>query len=160
MRPQNRSKWVLVGWVGLCLLAGMLGSLVTTPKIGTWYALLIKPWGNPPTWVFGPVWTTLYVLMGIAAWIIWKNDEEDGRSLALKLFAFQLGLNAMWSFLFFGMENPGAALINILVLWALILATTFAFQRISHAAAALLVPYLMWVTFASYLNCGIWLLNS
>jgi translocator protein len=160
MRPQDTSKWALVGWVGLCLVAGLLGSLATSSKIGTWYAALMKPWGNPPPWVFGPVWTALYVLMGIAAWLVWKNQDEIGRRQALTLFAFQLVLNALWSVVFFGMENPGAALINIAVLWALILATTFAFRRVSHLAAWLLAPYLAWVTFASYLNCGIWLLNS
>ncbi len=120
----------------------------------------MKPWGDPPPWVFGPVWIALYVLMGIAAWLVWRRQDEAGRRLALMLFAFQLGLNALWSFVFFGMENPGAALVNIGVLWAVILATTFAFRKISQLAAWLLLPYLAWVSFASYLNCGIWLLNS
>jgi len=160
IRPQNITKWALVGWVGLCLLAGLLGSLATSSKIGTWYATLMKPWGNPPPWLFGPVWTTLYVLMGVAAWLIWKDDGEAGRRSALKLFLTQLSLNAMWSFVFFGLERPGAAFVNIVILWALLLATTFAFRRISHLAGWLLVPYLAWVSYASYLNGGIWWLNT
>lgn len=154
-----RRYWPLAGWVVLCLSAGALGSFATTPKIPTWYASLEKPPGNPPSWVFGPVWTTLYVLMGVAAWLVWQRPQSEVRRLALRMFLIQLVLNCLWSFLFFGWERPGAAFLEIVVLWVTIVATTGLFFHLSKPAGWLMIPYACWVSFASYLNLAIWRLN-
>lgn len=138
---------------------------------GDWYAQLRKPPGNPPGWVFGPVWTVLYTLMAVAAWIIWRSTgrgEDAGRNddfarhrrTALALFFIQLALNAAWSPLFFGLRRPGWAMIDLCAMWLAIAATLAAFRRVNTAAAILLVPYLAWVTFAGYLNFMIWRLND
>ena len=146
-------------------LAGVIGSLFTAPAIGTWYASLIKPPLNPPSWVFGPVWTTLFALMGIAAFLVWSSyakasaDKKKGIKVALILFGIQLGLNTLWSIIFFGLHSPGGALVEIVFLWLAILATIIAFYKISKPAAWLLVPYILWVSFAMYLNYSIWVLN-
>jgi tryptophan-rich sensory protein len=149
----------LVISIALCLTAGGLGSIATSAKIPTWYATLAKPSWNPPNWVFAPVWTTLYVVMGVAAWLIWTRRDQLGAKLALGLFGVQLALNTLWSFLFFGMENPGAAMVEIVLLWIATVATIITFRKISTAAAWLLTPYLLWVSFASTLNFAIWRLN-
>lgn len=150
--------WILVAFLLVCLAAGLLGSLATAPQIPTWYATLAKPSWNPPNWIFAPVWTTLYVLMGIAAWLVWRKRGFRGRTAVL--FWSQLVLNALWSILFFGLENPGGAFVEVVLLWVLILATVRDFARVSKAGAALLAPYLAWVTFASALNLAIWRLNG
>jgi tryptophan-rich sensory protein len=141
-------------------LAGVVGSFFTTSAIPSWYSEIIKPVLNPPGWIFGPVWTALYILMGIAAYLVWKNgwEKSDVRT-ALGVFGIQLILNATWSIIFFGLQNPGAAFIEILSLWLTILATIIAFSKISRQAAWLLAPYIVWVTFAAYLNYSIWFLN-
>ncbi|MEO5924851.1 MAG: TspO/MBR family protein [Bryobacteraceae bacterium] len=154
-----RNKLALVGWIALCLAAGGLGSLATSAKIPTWYATLAKPSWNPPNWLFAPVWTTLFVLMAVAAWMVWTRRAQASASAALVLFAVQLVLNTLWSFLFFGAENPGAAMLEIVVLWIAIAATIWTFRKISSPAAWLLAPYLAWVSFASCLNYAIWQLN-
>ncbi len=144
----------------VCQLAGIIGTVFTTPAIPTWYAGLVKPALNPPSWVFGPVWTLLYALMGIAAFIIWeKGFGRKDVKVALGLFALQLALNAIWSPIFFGLQNPGLALIVIAFMWIAIVFTIISFSRLSKIAAWLLVPYLAWVSFASYLNASIWMLN-
>jgi benzodiazapine receptor len=145
--------------IAICLAAGGLGSIATSAKITTWYATLAKPTWNPPNWVFAPVWTTLYVMMAVAAWFIWTRRDQPGARLALGLFGVQLALNTLWSFLFFGMENPGAAMFEIVLLWIALVATIAAFREISPVAAWLLTPYLLWVSFASCLNFAIWRLN-
>lgn len=144
----------------VCELAGIIGSLFTFSAIPTWYATLAKPALNPPAWVFGPVWTTLYALMGIAAFIVWKKglDRSDVRK-ALSVFGFQLILNALWSIIFFSLQSPGWALVNIAVLWISIVCTMVLFYKISRPAMWLLAPYILWVSFASYLNYSIWILN-
>ena len=140
--------------------AGIIGSLFTASAIPGWYASLIKPQLAPPNWVFGPVWTTLYALMGIAAFLVWKRGLERREvKTALAIFVGQLALNTLWSIIFFGLKNPGAAFIEIILLWLAILATIIAFAKISKPAAWLLVPYLLWVSFAGYLNYAIWALN-
>ncbi len=148
--------------IAICIseLAGIVGSVFTAPAIDGWYAELAKPAFNPPAWVFGPVWITLFALMGIAAFLIWMKglDRRDVR-IAIGIFIGQLLLNTLWSFIFFGLQNPGAALVEIGLLWFAILATTVAFARISKPVAWLLLPYLLWVSFASYLNYAIWSLN-
>ncbi len=165
MKPNNFFKLVIA--IVVSELAGIIGSVFTAPSIDSWYATLAKPELNPPNWIFGPVWTTLYFLMGIAFFLIWKqhsNILENVRmlrkwKLAITIFFFQLTLNVFWSIIFFGLRNPGAALIEIIVLWFAILWMIFAFYRISRPAAYLLLPYILWVSFASYLNYSIWTLK-
>ncbi len=154
--------WQVVGLIvaiGVCFAAAGLGNLATTPKIPNWYADLEKPWFNPPAWIFGPVWSALYLMMAVAAWLVWRQGGFRNALGPLTLFGIQLALNTLWSFLFFGMQNPGAAAIEILFLWAAILATLIAFAKRSRSAAILLAPYLAWVTFATVLNITIWSMN-
>ena len=152
--------------IAISELAGIIGSIFTASSVASWYAGIIKPALNPPSWVFGPVWTILYALMGIAAFIIWKkldsNPEIEIRKkvkIALIIFFFQLLLNTSWSIIFFGLQSIGGALIMILFLWFAILATIITFHKISRPAAWLLVPYILWVSFAIYLNYSIWILG-
>lgn len=140
--------------------AGILGSVFTASNVGGWYTTLAKPELNPPAWVFGPVWTTLYTLMGIAAYLVWRKIDAPGAKLALTLYGVQLALNALWSILFFGLHSPGGALVEVVFLWLTILATIIAFAKISKSAAWLLVPYILWVSFAMYLNYMLWMLNQ
>jgi tryptophan-rich sensory protein len=147
----------LVLWIALSLSAGLIGSRFMP---GEWYAGLAKPSWNPPNVVFGPVWTVLYLAMGVAAWLVWKRAGFQGAPWALGLFGVQLALNALWSFLFFGLQAPFVAFVEIVVLWLAILATTVAFWRVSTAAGVLLLPYLAWVAFAAALNLTLWRLNT
>jgi benzodiazapine receptor len=141
--------------------AGGIGSLFTFKVIPTLYAGLKKPPYTPPNWVFGPIWTTLYILMGISVFLVWqKGLATDGAMLAFTLFWIQLALNALWSVIFFGMKSKGGGVIIIIVLGLLILATIITSFRISGWSGALLVPYIVWVSIASYLNIGVWLLNK
>ena len=154
---------MLIGLVGLCLLAGAVSGKLTADNVGSWYRTLARPPGSPPNWVFGPIWTTLYVVMGIAAWRVWRHVANIGeRPLAydaLMLWGWQLAVNALWPAIFFGLHAPAAALLVILVLLALIALTIRAFARIDRPAAALLLPYLAWSSYATYLNAGFWWLN-
>ncbi len=150
------SLLVLAAFIALCLLAGGLGGWVTAANVKTWYPTLIRPTGTPPDWVFAPVWTTLYILMGTAAWRIWRT-AGGGRPLAL-WFA-QLAANAIWTPVFFGAHRLGFALAIILALLALIGATIAAFRRRDALAAGLLVPYGLWTCYATYLNAGFAWLN-
>ena len=157
----QRTRWIgLIIFIVVCLGVGGLGAIATTPEIDTWYRTLDKPSWNPPDFVFGPVWTTLYVLMAIAAWLVWRPAGFRAAAVPLSLFAFQLGLNLLWSWIFFGMHRPGYAFAEIVVLWMAIVATTFTFLRPSKPAAWLMSPYLAWVTFATALNFAIWQLNA
>lgn len=150
----------LVVAIALCVLAGSIGSAFTTPAIPAWYATLVKPSFSPPNWLFAPVWTTLYILMGISVWLVWESRvKKRARRLGLNMFAVQLFLNVTWSIVFFGLQSPGWALVNIAALWLAIVWTIKVFYQISKPAAYLLVPYLLWVSFASYLNYAIWVLN-
>ncbi len=165
MKLNNFFKLIIT--IVVSQLAGVIGSVFTTSAIPTWYAGLVKPALNPPAWVFGPAWTTLYALMGIALFLVWRqhsNILENVRMLriwrvSIAAFFVQLFLNAIWSIIFFGLQNPGWALIDIVVLWLAIVWTMFIFYKISKPAAYLLVPYILWVSFASYLNYSIWMLN-
>ena len=140
--------------------AAGIGSLFTFKAIPTWYAGLKKPPYTPPNWAFGPVWTTLYILMGISVFLVWqKGLATPGVMLAFTLFWVQLAFNALWSVIFFGRKSKGGGVIVIAILWLLILATMIASFRVSVWAGALLVPYIVWVSIASYLNVGIWILN-
>jgi len=151
----------LVTAVVLSELAGIVGSIFTTPSITGWYAGIVKPALNPPAWVFGPVWTTLFALMGIAAFLVLKKGwERRNVRTALGIFAGQLVLNTLWSIIFFGLHSPGGAMVEIVFLWLTILATIIAFAKISKPAAWLMLPYILWVSFAMYLNFAIWTLNA
>ena len=145
--------------IGLCLAASAIGALATASSVRDWYPSLNRPSWNPPDSVFGPVWTLLFVMMGVALWLVWQRRDQPGASVALGLFGLQLTLNVLWSVLFFGMRRPDLAFAEILVLWLAIAATSWAFKRHSKLAAGLLLPYLAWVSFASLLNFTIWRLN-
>jgi len=144
----------------LCLSAGAIGSFFTVAAIPEWYATLQKPSFSPPNWVFGPAWTLLYILMAIAVAMVWqKGLRNPPVRKALVFFLLQLILNTFWSCLFFGLRSPLYGLVDILFLWGMILVTIAQFSKVSVPAALLLVPYLLWVTFATGLNLGIFLLN-
>ena len=143
-----------------CLCAGAIGSIFTAPAIPTWYAALEKPPFNPPNWLFAPAWTTLYLLMAISAFLIWRRDLDNRQvKIALIIFLVQLILNALWSAAFFGLESPLYGIIVIVALWVAILLTILKFFRISLLAGWLLLPYIGWVTFAAILNIYIFILN-
>jgi tryptophan-rich sensory protein len=139
--------------------AGMIGSIFTAQSVDTWYVTLAKPMFNPPSWVFAPVWTLLYIMMGVAAYLIWRNRTVTGAREALGLYGVQLVFNAGWSMVFFGLRDPSVAFVVIIMLLVLIMATSMRFWRINTWAGALLLPYILWVSFASYLNYMIWQLN-
>ena len=149
----------LVLFVGLCLGVGALGAAVTDTSLSTWYPTLVKPSFNPPNWVFGPVWTTLYVLMAIAAWRVWRTTDRDTARGPLALFVLQLAVNLGWSVAFFGLREIGLAVAVIIALDLLVLATALAFRRIDRLAALLLLPYLAWIAFATVLTIALWRLN-
>jgi tryptophan-rich sensory protein len=158
MRLNNFLKLVIA--IVVSELAGIVGSVFTVSSIPTWYATLQKPSFSPPNWIFGPVWTTLYFLMGIAVFLVWKKGlERKDVKIALGVFGGQLVLNALWSIIFFGLHNPFWAFVEIIVLWLAILWTMFAFYKISRPAAYLLLSYILWVSFAAYLNYSIWIIN-
>jgi translocator protein len=151
------APWLaLVGFVGLCLLVGAADAAVTQPAMRGWYLSLAAPPGTPPRWVFAPICTVIYVLVGTAAWLAWG---APGHRRALRLWGWQLLVNALWAPCFFGLHAPAAACVIIVALLALITATTVAFLRLSAAAGVLLFPYLLWTCYATYLNAGFWLLN-
>lgn len=162
--PKPREWARLLGWLALPLAVGGLSGLVTASGVTGWYQTLVAPSFAPPDWLFGPVWTGLYLTMGLAAYLAGRaarassGGEEAGR-LATTLFVVQLALNGLWSLLFFGLQSPGLALAEILLLWLAIGATVRQFQRLSNPAAALLLPYWAWVTFAAVLNGAFWWLN-
>jgi benzodiazapine receptor len=152
--------WKLIISVLTCLSAGFIGSIFTTPSIPNWYTTLNKPSFNPPNWLFAPVWTTLFILMGTAAFLIWRKGlKKKEVKNALIIFLLQLVFNTLWSFLFFKFHSPFWALVDIAVLWALILLVLIKFWKISKTAGILLIPYLLWVSFASFLNYAIYRLN-
>lgn len=144
-----------------CLAIGYLSGMVTRESITTWYPTLIKPVFNPPNWIFAPVWTVLYIMMGVAGGMVWNRIETDEANVkrGFMFFIIQLGLNALWSYLFFGLHNPLLALTEIVLLWLMIFETYNQFKKIDKTAALLLLPYLGWVSFATVLNAGIWWLN-
>lgn len=150
----RRDIVAFVVFVGLVALAAFVGA---GSQPGPWYEALDKPPLNPPNWVFGPVWTVLYVFIAVAGWLVWRAGPES--KTPLTLWGVQLVLNGLWSVLFFGWERPGLALIDICVLLAVLILTTAAFWRVRRLAGALFLPYTLWVAFAAYLNAGIWLLN-
>ncbi len=157
---KNNNIVKLVACIAVCEIAGAIGAIFTFPAIETWYAGLQKPSFSPPNTVFGPVWTILYLLMGVSLYLIIKKGIKARQEKeAVIIFGVQLGLNFLWSILFFGLKSPLFALADIALLWVAILATIIAFFRISKKAAFLLVPYLLWVSFALVLNFTILILN-
>ena len=150
----------LIASIVICFLAGALGSFFTSSSIPTWYASINKPSFNPPNWIFGPVWSLLYLMMAIAAYLIWqKGLDNRAVQIALVLFAVQLLLNSLWSIIFFGWHSPFYAFIEIIFLWLSILFTITQFFSLSAAAGWLMVPYILWVSFASVLNYFVMILN-
>lgn len=146
--------------IAIPLAVGGISGLFTVTGVESWYQTINKPSWNPPSWVFGPVWTTLYVMMGVALFLVWKSGSSDIlKRTAIILFAVQLMLNFFWSFIFFNQHQVGWALVEIIVMWIFILLTILAFGNISKVAAWLLVPYISWVSFATILNYTIWKLN-
>ena len=160
MKIKNSLK--LLACIIGCELAGIAGSFFTIASIPTWYVTLEKPFLNPPSWVFGPVWTTLYFLMGVSLYLILQNKNKIRKGQfknALIIFGLQLFLNATWSLVFFGMQNIGLALINIFLLFVAIFFTILKFNKINKVSAYILTPYILWVGFATYLNFAIWIIN-
>ncbi len=147
------------GFTALCLLISAIGGAVTLTSVNTWYQELIKPSFTPPDWVFSPVWIILYFLMGISVWLVWRETGQKSKKLPIFVFGVQLGLNLAWSFIFFGARSIGWALIEISFLWVAIAINIFLFWRINNLACWLLVPYILWVTFAVILNISIFELN-
>jgi len=143
----------------IALSAGFIGSFFTTPSIASWYAFINKPSFSPPNWLFAPAWTLLYILMGIAAFLIWQKRDYPQTKPALMFYGLQLILNTLWSIIFFGMKNLGLAFLEIIFLWLFILITLIKFYKINKTAGLLFVPYLAWVSFALILNYAVWMLN-
>lgn len=160
MKTDMKQWGALVLFLLLTFSVSGIGGLFTSRSVGTWYQTLRKPSWSPPDWVFSPVWITLYAMMAVAAWLVWRKGGFARFSPALVFFSLQLLLNALWSFLFFGLRSPGAGLADIIPLWIAILATTVLFWRVSTAAGLLFVPYLGWVGFALALNLSLWRLNT
>jgi tryptophan-rich sensory protein len=156
MRIKSVSK--LVYSVIICQVAGLVGGLFTSSSVSTWYAELNKPAFNPPSWVFSPVWITLYLLMGVSLYLVWVSEKKESKA-ALYVFGVQLALNVIWSVIFFGLRAPFYAFIWIVILWAAILLMIVKFYRVSGWAAYLQLPYLLWVTFAAVLNFSLFYLN-
>ncbi len=156
-RFATRLAFGLVGWLFLCFSAASLGAFFIP---GEWYASLNKPSWNPPAWIFGPVWSALYAMMAVAAWLVWKRGGFVAQRRPLTLFLVQLALNAAWTPIFFGLHQPGIAFAEIVLLWLAVAATLTAFRPVSRTAAWLLAPYLAWVNFATVLNFTLWRLNS
>jgi len=154
---KTRAGLGLVGWLAVSFSAAAVGGIFTAP--GYYQALARPPWA-PPAWLFGPVWTVLYFLIGIAAWLVWRKGGFGAAGGALTIFLVQHVLNGLWSWLFFGLREPGIAFAEILLLWALILATTAAFALHSRVASLLMAPYFLWVTYAAALNFALWQMNT
>ncbi len=153
----NTAKLIIS--IALPVAVGAISGFFTTTGVGSWYQTINKPTWNPPGWIFGPVWTTLYILMGIAFYLVWRSPESKAKRTAMVLFSIQLILNFFWSFIFFDQQQIGMALAEIMALWVFILLSIFAFAKVNKTAAWLLVPYISWVSFATMLTYAIWRLN-
>ncbi|PBJ13122.1 TspO/MBR family protein [Flavobacterium sp. ACN6] len=156
----NKTVKIIIALI-ICLAVGYSASLVTRPSVESWYPTIAKPVFNPPNWIFMPVWTILYIFMAVAAGLVWDKIKEQTEEVkkALLFFIIQLILNAIWSYLFFGLKNPMLALVEIALLWLMIYETYLKFIKINKTAGYLLIPYLAWVGFAAVLNASIWWLN-
>jgi translocator protein len=153
-------KWAkIVLSILICQMAGIIGSVFTMPKIASWYTTLQMPWFTPPNWVFGPVWITLFTLMGISLYMIWEKKSDKRFRTSMYIFGAQFFVNIFWNFLFFGLESPMLGLVSIVILWALIALTIEEFYRISKKAGLILLPYIIWVSIATALNFYVFILN-
>ena len=160
MNFKVRDLSLLALFVIACIVVGGVSGFFTAGEVDAWYSSLIKPVWNPPNWVFGPVWTILYALMGVAAFLVYREGFQRREvKIALGIFSVQLALNFFWSILFFSYKNLFASFVEIIILWVAILATIISFYRVSRPAALIMLPYLLWVSFASILNYSIWILN-
>lgn len=160
MKIAKINYWKLSVSILICQLAGVIGAFFTVSSVSTWYLTLNKPFFNPPSWVFSPVWITLYLMMGISLYMVWNSGLEFRQTkIAVTIFGVQLVLNSFWSILFFGFKSPLLAFVEIIFLWTAILATIIYFYRISKHASYLLIPYLLWVSFAAVLNFSLVYLN-
>ena len=159
MLETSKQAMALVVCIVVVLAVGNIGTMTTIKATHSWYAQIQKPAWTPPDWVFGPVWTALFVMMAVAAWLVWRQGGFAAQKLPLMLFLVQLALNAAWTPLFFGAGWFGAALLEILLLWCAILATMIVFRQTNPAAGWLMLPYFLWVSYASTLNAGIWWLH-
>ena len=162
LKENTMNKYVkILLFVVTCIAVGYLSGMATQSSVTTWFPTLIKPSFNPPPWVFAPVWSLLYLMMGIAAGLVWSriDYEKEAVKKALLFFVIQLALNALWSILFFGMRNPFLAMIEIIILWLMIYETYVKFGKIDKIAGYLFIPYILWVSFAAVLNGSIWWLN-
>lgn len=157
MKKINTSKFVLS--IAIPLISGLLGSVFTAPAVKTWYLEINKPTWNPPSWLFGPVWTTLFILMGVALYLVWSSKPSNKARVAIKMFAAQMVLNILWSAFFFGMQNFWLAFGEIVILWIAIALTIVDFFKVNKTAGWLLFPYIAWVSFAAYLNMTVAFLN-
>jgi len=158
-RTPGRDILGLLGFLGLSLFVSGLGAAITASSVGNWYQTIEKPAFNPPDWVFAPVWTSLFIMMAVSAWRIWRRAGFKNARSALALYGLQLGLNLGWSAVFFGFQQIRPALAEIIVLLVVLIATTIAFWRIDRISGILFVPYVLWVGFATLLNASLWLLN-
>lgn len=153
--------WKLAIAIVICELTGIVSGLISQSDLNSWYRTLEKPSWNPPSWLFGPVWTTLYILMAVALWLVWKHDTRESlKQRAMWVFALQLFLNFCWSILFFNLHSPELAFVDIVIMLITIAITIFLFYRISRPAAYLLIPYLAWVCFATILNYTLMTMNN
>lgn len=160
MGVERRDVISLVVALVIPLVVGGIGGFATTSSLSDWYRVIERPSWTPPDWIFGPVWTFLYLVIGVASWLVWRQGwDSPGVRGALSLFGVQLILNLLWSVIFFGLRSPSWALLEIVVLWVMILLTMVQFYRLNTIAGLLFVPYQLWVTFATALNAAIWWLN-
>lgn len=158
---KKKQLWIsFIVFIILCFIVEIIGSFWTKETVSTWYPTLTKPSWTPPNWVFGPVWSSLYIMIAIAGWLIYKAPHSHKRSTALILYGSQLALNFIWSFLFFSLRSPILGLIDIILLLLFISLTIIKTWRVRPLASILLIPYLIWVMYATSLNIGIWLLNK
>lgn len=157
---KQKQWWIsFIIFILLCLIVQIVGSLWTSETVLTWYPTLIKPSWTPPDWVFGPVWSSLYLMIAVSGWLMYRAEYSQKRSVALRLYGSQLALNFIWSFLFFSLQSPILGLIDIILLCLFISLTIIKAWPVSRLASILLIPYLLWVLYATSLNAGIWLLN-
>jgi len=159
-RAMTKSRWLPLGlFLFLALLTGLIGGLATATSVGTWYVALHKPSWTPPNWLFGPAWTLLYVLMAVATWRVWRAGSPVESRHTFRLYSAQLGLNALWSILFFALRQPGWALVDVLALWLVLMRLLVRYRYADRLALWLWAPYVAWVTYAALLNAAVWELN-
>ncbi|MCM8759434.1 MAG: tryptophan-rich sensory protein [Candidatus Omnitrophica bacterium] len=159
LKKNEKKIIVLIASIGICMSAGIIGSIFTSQSVDSWYKAINKPEITPPNWIFAPVWTLLYIMMGISLFFVWTSQRTARKTIALIIFFLQLILNMLWSAIFFGLQDVFLALVDIVLLWTGIFFTILAFRRVSNIAAYLLVPYILWVSFATFLNYLIFIMN-